>query len=316
VSVVFLHQQSLSPRIKCASGGSAWISRPKDANASGASSPAGAQLRSGEARTEYVRIQRARQVSLRVLAAATALWIVPAFAQIPAKRSGSSEQQNATATPEEFWNRDKMTGDWGGLRKRLEQRGVTFSLSYEGEVLADFAGGIKRGTVYEQEILGEMDADLAKLLNWQGASFHASAYDYAGQGLSQGFVGGLATVSGIEAPPTSVRLFTLWLNQTLLNDRLALKAGILAMDEEQFALTAPGALFVGATFGFPDGMALNLPGGGPTYPLSAPGVLIDGKPLSALDLRVAVFSGDPTGHIRGNIPAARHTQRAYPTVRP
>src|SRR5438105_3280507 len=130
----------------------------------------------------------------------------------PAARetSASQEQQNQRGSEQDFWTRDKMTGEWGGLRKTLEQNGVTINLSYQGEMLANLGGGIKRGTAYEHEILGEVDVDLEKLLHWSGATFHVSAYDYAGGGLTKGFVGSLATVSSIEAPPSSVRLFTLW----------------------------------------------------------------------------------------------------------
>lgn len=217
-------------------------------------------------------------------------------------QSGSEEEKQGGAE-KDLWTRDNMTGDWGGLQKTLEQNGVTVNLSYQGELLANLGGGIKRGAAYEHEILGEVDVDLEKLLHWSGATFHVSAYDYAGAGLTKGFVGSLATVSSIEAPPPSVRLFTLWLEQKVLEDKIAIKAGVLALDEERFAKTVPGDLFVGATFGYPDGLAVNLPAGGPTYPLSAPAVLVEFKPVPILDLRAAVFSGDPTGHSGATFPA-------------
>lgn len=210
-----------------------------------------------------------------------------------AKQGGENEKQ---AAEEDFWTLDTLTGEWGGLRKTLVDGGVTVKLSYQGELLANVGGGVRRGAAFEHEFLGEVDVDLEKLLHWSGATFHVSAYDYAGAGLTKGFVGSIATVSGIEAPPPSVRLWTLWLEQKALDDKLAVKAGVLALDQEQFTITAPSSLFVGATFGYPDGLAVNLPAGGPIYPLSAPGVLVEYKPMPALQLRAAVLSGDPTGH--------------------
>ena len=115
-------------------------------------------------------------------------------------------------------------------------------------------------------------------------------------------------VSGIEAPPPSVRLFTLWVQQKWADDRVSVKAGLLALDEEQFTKTAPGDLFVGATFGYPDGLAANLPAGGPIYPLSAPAVLVEVKPTPVLALRTAVFSGDPRGG-----PGATFPEESVPT---
>jgi porin len=71
------------------------------------------------------------------------------------------------------------------------------------------------------------------------------------------------------------------------------------LDEERFAKTVPGDLFVGATFGYPDVLAVKLPAGGPTYPLSA---LVDVTPVPILELRAALFSGDPAGHGGATLP--------------
>ena len=37
----------------------------------------------------------------------------------------------------DFWTRPTLTGDWGGLRSRLEDRGVTFALEYTTDLLAN-----------------------------------------------------------------------------------------------------------------------------------------------------------------------------------
>jgi porin len=241
---------------------------------------------------------------MALTAAATAAAEMPAppgepHEQPPGQQPGQwtgDQPRQPNAAEADFWHRENMTGEWGGVRKTLEEHGVTVSLTYEGELLANVAGGIKRGAAYEHEILGAVDVDLDKRVHWSGATFHVSAYDYAGVGLTRGFIGSLATVSGIEAPPPSVRLFTLWLEQQALDDRLAVKAGLLALDEERFTKTVPGDLFVGAMFGYPDGLGINLPAGGPVYPLSAPALLVEVKPVPILELRAAVSSGDPTGH--------------------
>ena len=217
-------------------------------------------------------------------------------AQAPSQPGAMAHQAAEPSPAQSFWTRDTLTDDWGGLRKRLEQDGITVRLTYTGEVLADLAGGIKRGAVYQQQVLGTVDADLEKLFGWSGATLHVSAYDYAASGLTEGFVSSIAPISGIEAPPPSVRLFTLWLQQQSPDGRVSLKAGVLALDEEEFTYTVPAQLFVGATFGYPDGVAPNLPASGPVYPLSAPAVLLEVKPVPTLKLRGAVFSGDPTGH--------------------
>lgn len=49
------------------------------------------------------------------------------------------------AEPSDFWHRDTLTGDWGGLRTALADQGVTISASYTAEVFANVQGGMKRG---------------------------------------------------------------------------------------------------------------------------------------------------------------------------
>ncbi len=34
----------------------------------------------------------------------------------------------------DFWHRDTLTGDWGGLRAALAAQGIAFSATYTGEV--------------------------------------------------------------------------------------------------------------------------------------------------------------------------------------
>ena len=160
----------------------------------------------------------------------------------------------------------------------------------------------------ENELLGQVDVDLDKLVGWQGGHFRVTAFDYAGHGLTLGNVGSIMTVSGIEAPLPSYRFWELWLEQSIFADKAALRLGLLAIDAAGFMTTVTGALFVGSTFGFPDGPAANLPQGGPAYPLSAPGVMLTVHATDTLTFMGALLSGDPAG-----LPGATFPPEYYPT---
>ena len=251
-----------------------------------------------------------------VLLAALAAAPVAARAQ-PAENPAAVPTQppvQAQAQPQEgppptgFWQRDTLTGNWGGLRDALKQQGVTVTLTDSADLLANLAGGIRTGTNLENALLGQVDADLGPLLGWPGAHARVSAFDYAGRGLTLYNVGSLMTVSGIEAPAPSARIWELWLEQSAAGGAVAARLGVIALDAAGFATTSVGALFVGSTFGFPDGMALDLPLGGPAYPLSAPGMLLTLKPAGTLSLMAGVLSGDPGGG-----PGATYPPEAYPT---
>ena len=195
-----------------------------------------------------------------------------------------------------------LTGDWGGLRSALLQYGVTINASYTAEVFANTAGGMKRGASYDGLFYSQIDADLEKLIGWQGARVHASMLQGHGPSMSQGWVGNLLDVSGTITEPPSTRLYELWLQQKLFDGALSIRAGIGGADSE-FMLSPTAALFLNSTFPWPDWMAVDLPGGGPAYPLSAPFVRVK---FSAAEQgfygQAAVFSGDPTGHDGSNSP--------------
>ncbi len=209
-------------------------------------------------------------------------------------------QQPVPGTQTDFGHQTVLTGDWGGLRTELLQYGIAINGSYTAEVFANTAGGMKRGASYDGVFYAQIDVDLEQLVGWQGARFHTSMLQGQGPSLSQGWVGNLLDVSGTITEPPATRLYELWLQQRLFGGALSIRAGIEGADSE-FMLSTTASLFVNSTFPWPDWMAVDLPGGGPVYPLSAPFVRVK---FSAAEqgfyAQAAVFSGDPTGHDGSN----------------
>jgi porin len=193
-----------------------------------------------------------------------------------------------------LWERDVLTGDWGGRRTALEAKGVKLELNYMGEALGNATGGVSHGAVYEGrlEVVGELD--LEKLMGWRGGLFHVSADQIHGRGLSANYLGNnLLTASGFEAE-RATRLFELWLQQQMLDGLVSLRVGQLAADEE-FVISQYGATFINSTFGWPTLLSVNAISGGPAYPLATPGARIAVTPSKELSFAAAVFNGDPAG---------------------
>src|SRR5262249_20149429 len=65
-----------------------------------------------------------------------------------------------------------LTGDWGGLRSYLERNGVTITLNYTNDFLANVRGGIGPGAVAIGVFQPQLDLDLNKLVGWEGGKFH------------------------------------------------------------------------------------------------------------------------------------------------
>lgn len=197
------------------------------------------------------------------------------------------------AAPTDLWSGDTLGGDLGGLRPALSDFGVQLGFTYTNEVLANVTGGVKRGAIYEGRLEMDLDADLEKAAGLTGGSFHASAYQIHGHGLSGSYLHNLMVASTIEATPAT-RLFTLWYQQALPGDAGSLRIGQLAADDE-FLISLYAPIFVNSTFGWPGITAQDLPSGGPAYPLATPGARLKLTPAEGLTIMGAVFNGDPAG---------------------
>lgn len=202
----------------------------------------------------------------------------------------AAAQVAASAGTESLWKRNQLLGDFGGLRGALEAAGVTLSLQETAEVLGDVSGGVRRGAVFEGALQMGLDIDTGKAIGLPDGTIHASAWQIHGRGLTANEVGNLNTISNIEAT-RATRLFELWYEQRLFDGAVSVRAGQLAADAE-FQISAYAALFLNASFGWPVLAALDLPSGGPAYPLATPAVRLKVQASQDLALLFGVFSGD------------------------
>ncbi|PXW65966.1 carbohydrate porin [Methylobacterium sp. B4] len=199
-------------------------------------------------------------------------------------------------------------GDPFGLRPVLKAQGIEYSLTYIAETLGNAVGGIRRGAIVEDRLNLRLNLDLQRLAGWDGATVHANAYFIHGTGLSRYYVGNLLATSVIEALPAS-RLYVLWLDQQLFDGKLGLRIGQQAADTE-FFVSQTATLFVNATFGWPAITGLDLPSGGPAYPLASPAIRAKYVPGNGFSLQVGLYDGDPAGANRpGEDPEAQRTNR-------
>ncbi len=173
-----------------------------------------------------------------------------------------------------------------------DRKPINVTFNYSSDLNADVAGGQSRGSVYLGRASVLFDADLAHLIGLPRTIAHLSFSDIHGIGLSERHVGNLLLVSGIEAEP-AIRLNQLWI-QIAPSSTVTLRIGKFTAAQE-FMLSETGNLFVNSTFGWPASFATDLPSGGPSYPLSDPGVRLAAKPDDQTTLRIAVFAGDPAG---------------------
>jgi porin len=92
-----------------------------------------------------------------------------------------------------------LTGDWNGLRSNLESQGVTVTLNYTSDFLANVSGGIKTGAVGLGAFQPQLDLDLQKLAGWEGGHVHVHGLVTDGPLFSPDCLGNILAVSNLEA---------------------------------------------------------------------------------------------------------------------
>jgi len=192
--------------------------------------------------------------------------------------------------------RTRLTGDWGGIRTALEEKGIDVVVQYVGETLGVSGGTMAGGSraAFEGRFDMTVNTDLEKLVGWTGAKTHIRAFQIhnANGKNAATYTGSIADPSNIDAIATT-RLFTAWIQQEF-GTVASIRIGQLAADDE-FLASATASSLINGTFGWAGIMAANLPSGGPAYPLATPGVRLQINPTENLSLLGAVFAGDPAG---------------------
>ncbi|MBV9558317.1 MAG: carbohydrate porin [Pseudolabrys sp.] len=183
-------------------------------------------------------------------------------------------------------------GDSSGSRKRLAERGFTYVFNYTQDILSNLAGGNRRGTIEQGKLETIFTLDFEKFAGWHGLVLSGNTFIIHNTGrIRRDYVGGINTIAAIEATPT-VRLSELWLEQKFANDKAAIRAGQLAVDNE-FFFTDSSLMFLQSDW--PTITAQNLPSGGPAYPLTTPGARLKLEPIKDMSFLFAIFNGDPAG---------------------
>jgi porin len=166
--------------------------------------------------------------------------------------------------------------------------GLVFGASYT----ADLAAGLRSPNVGDGAAAGvleiTLDLDLGKIASLDGFSFHASGLWLHGTNpadrLTQGPFAATSSIAGERA----LRLFELWLGYQ--TDNWSSRAGLLALDE-YFAGSDTAGLFTNGAPGWPTALSANLRNGGPAYPLTSPGILLETPLTETFVLRNAIIAG-------------------------
>ncbi|MBI4719455.1 MAG: carbohydrate porin [Planctomycetes bacterium] len=229
---------------------------------------------------------------------------LPPAAADPAEQSApveSAPSEPAEAAPETkgilAW--DRLTGNWFGLRDRLEQRGVALEASYTADVFVNTRGGLN--TRNTDTYFGLFDLSLtldAEGLGWwKGGAFLLDFQNMEGRSISERHSGDLLGINNDDAPRRS-QLSEFWYEHSFRDGLLRIKVGKQDATAD-FATNDYGAEFVSGAAG----AVANVPA--PTYPDPAMGVAAFLQPVEWLSISAGVYDAQGSG-TRGGFDTAFH----------
>lgn len=142
--------------------------------------------------------------------------------------------------------RTTLTGDWGGLRTRLKEAGVTVRADYVSEIFSAVDGGQRRGSAYTQQLRGGFDFDMDRIAGVHGGTIHVTFNDRRGVGISADIVGNRLPIQE-AAGGYYARISELTWEQNFDNGRLNMRVGFFAMGNDLGGMIL-GCNFVNAAF--------------------------------------------------------------------
>jgi porin len=218
------------------------------------------------------------------------IWVALSLVSATARAEQAKVPQEEHLLLSDWLSSDGVTGNWDGWRTDLNNRGVDFFGNYQAEIWNNATGGLAQGTVYTGLLKFGLNLDLQKATGWCGASLSTSWLWLSGRDPSKELVGNILTISGDAGLP-ALRMFELWFQQNLWDDKISLRLGQLSADTE-FVISKYAATFINSSLGWPAFMYENLPGGGPAFPMGTLGIRLSLNPVDWLKFQTAVFQGN------------------------
>lgn len=193
----------------------------------------------------------------------------------PAPAAASDEAPAKTG----WLDGDHLTGEWGGARSQLADRGVTIDVVYASDMFT------ARG---DTAVLGHVDAaltlDTHKLGLWDGGTFYILGQNNHGSEPNS-HVGSAVGVSNLEAEPYT-QLTELFLEQTLFGRVLRIRIGKQDANRD-FGTPRFGGNFINNNFGmFPNAPLVS-------YPTTGLGAVVIVTPLPWLVTKAAIYENSP-----------------------
>jgi porin len=187
-------------------------------------------------------------------------------------------------------NSPNLLGDMWGLRPALDKYGMSLNVIENAETFGNLTGGVRQGFEVNGLTTATLQLDTKRAFGLNGGLFNVSGLHIWGGQLSPADLLNFQTATAIEAFP-SIRLWELWYQQSF-GDKFDIKIGEQSLDYE-FKIIEQASHFINGSMGWPVLPTVDLPGGGPAYPLAGLGVRGRAKVTDNVTVLAGLFNGSP-----------------------
>lgn len=182
------------------------------------------------------------------------------------------------------------TGNWGGTRDTLQEKGVTVTSNFTSDLASNPSGGERNGSKYAGSLAAGVAFDFEKLADIKGFTLNAGGTWESGRSLSEKDIGNLFAVQGIWGPG-SFYLGQLNISHSVFNDALVIEAGRLFAGDVFAASPLFGYYVNGGINGNLNSIPVNI--FFPTSPVATWGARATFQPAQEWQLVAAIYNADP-----------------------
>lgn len=171
-----------------------------------------------------------------------------------------------------------------------EQEPFIIDATYTIDVWRAASGGVRKGTRRLDNLDIVAEANMERLVGWDGAFIHVYGLYNNGTSLTA-LLGDAQATSNIETGIKAVRLYEAWVNQKI-GTAASLKVGLYDLNSEFDALDA-GGLFMGSAHGIGTDISQSGLNGPSIFPSTSLAARIAVEAASGWTVRAAILDGVP-----------------------
>ncbi len=188
-----------------------------------------------------------------------------------------------------FWKRKFLTGDWGGLRTRLNNKGVVPTLTYVADIQGNPVGGARQGFKYFHNIGLDLIIHTEKLIGLKGGRFHVSVSQRSGESLTHRDIKNTFNVAQVCCGDT-YKLVNLSYEQALFDEKLNIRLGRISGGDEFLSSPLYWLFVQNGIDGNPVGIFFNA--GFSAYPNATWGVRVKSHPTKNFYIMAGAYNAN------------------------